>query len=396
MNAGLPPRLFVLAAATFATGTGTFVFSGLLEPMAADLRVSIGAAGQLATAFTVAFAIGAPIAANILAGSDRKRVLVLGLLALAALNMAAALAPDFASLMGLRIVTGLAATAIGPVASVAAVALAPPEQRGRAIAAVMAGLTLSFIFGIPLGSVVGAYFGWRATFVFAGLIAFGAALLIALVLPVVPMTAESRGRAAFAALWRGPVLILLASSLVAFAATFAVVAYIGPVVTAATGLTGSGVGAMQVFVGFGSILGIVTGGRLADRTEGTRPILFVFLVMAATLALYIPLVGEVFSPMVAKVLTAFVITAGAACLFTLVPLISARLSVAAQDARMVAFAVNGSVISFGQGLGAAFGGLATGLAGLAGNAMTGAALALAGAVLILVAQFRPVAREATP
>jgi DHA1 family inner membrane transport protein len=385
----------VLAAATFSTGTGTFVFSGLLEPLAQDLGVSIGVAGQLATAFTVAFALGAPLAVTVFAGSDRKRVLVVGLLALCVLNMAAALAPDFGALMVLRVVTGLTATAIGPMASVAAVALAPPEQRGRAIAAVMAGLTLSFIFGIPLGSVVGAFFGWRATFVFAGLIAALAALLIALLLPPVPITVESRGRAAVAALLRGPVLVLLASSLLAFTATFAVVAYIGPVVTAATGLTGSGIGAMQAFVGLGSILGLVIGGRLADTTAGHRPILIVFVVMAATLALYGPLVRGALPPWPAKALTAIAITAGAACLFTLVPLISARLADAAQDARMFAFAVNGSLTSFGQGLGAALGGIVTGFAGLAGNAALGSALALAGAGLILLAVSRSPVREAT-
>jgi DHA1 family inner membrane transport protein len=392
----MPPRLFVLAAATFATGTGTFVFSGLLEPMAADLGVSVALAGQLATAFTVAFALGAPVAASLLAGLDRKKVLVTALLAVAALNALSALAPDFASLFGLRVLTGLAATCVGPVASVAAVALAPVGQTGRALAAVMAGLTLSFILGIPLGSVVGAAFGWRATFAFAAIIAVAAAGLILALLPPVPRTADGRGRAAFAALAQGPVLHLLAISLIAFAATFSVVAFIGPVVTASTGLTGAGVGAMQAFVGVGSLIGLAIGGRLADRTASARPVAVIFAVMTVTLALYVPLTGGVLSGMPAKVLLAAVITSGAACLFALIPLVSARLSVAASDARMLAFAVNGSVISFGQGLGAVLGGLAGTVGGLAAHGLVGAMLALCGLGLVLAAGARAARLEATP
>jgi predicted MFS family arabinose efflux permease len=39
-------RLIVLALGTFAIGTGSFVFAGLLEGVARDLSVSVGAAGN--------------------------------------------------------------------------------------------------------------------------------------------------------------------------------------------------------------------------------------------------------------------------------------------------------------------------------------------------------------
>ena len=54
------------------------------------------------------------------------------------------------------------------------------------MAAVLAGLTLSFVLGIPLGSVAGEWFGWRATFGFSGGLALAAAAAIAAVLPPVP------------------------------------------------------------------------------------------------------------------------------------------------------------------------------------------------------------------
>ena len=160
-----------LAAATFATGTQTYVFSGLLADLAQDLGVSIGAAGQLATAFAITFAIAAPIMGGLLSNMERRRILVLALATVALLNTAAALAAGYGSLLGLRILAGLAATCINPIAAAAAVALVPASQRGRALAIVTAGMTVAFMMGIPLGSAIGGLFGWRATFLFAASLA---------------------------------------------------------------------------------------------------------------------------------------------------------------------------------------------------------------------------------
>ena len=54
-------RVLVLALATFAVGTGTFIVTGLLGGVARDLSVSVGTAGHLITLFAVAFAILSPV-----------------------------------------------------------------------------------------------------------------------------------------------------------------------------------------------------------------------------------------------------------------------------------------------------------------------------------------------
>ena len=51
----------------------------------------------------------------------------------------------------------------------------------------------------------------------------------------------------------------------AFAATFSSIAYLGPIVNRTVGAEGGLVGAFQACIGLGSVLGIVAGGRLADR-----------------------------------------------------------------------------------------------------------------------------------
>ena len=70
------PRMFVLAMATFATGTGTFIVTGLLGDVAEDLWVSTGTAGHLMTVFAVAYALVSPVLVAATARVDRRQLLV--------------------------------------------------------------------------------------------------------------------------------------------------------------------------------------------------------------------------------------------------------------------------------------------------------------------------------
>ncbi len=65
-------RLVVLALGTFAIGTGSFVFAGLLGDVAEDLEVSVGAAGQLITVYAVVYAVGSPVLVTLTGGVPRR------------------------------------------------------------------------------------------------------------------------------------------------------------------------------------------------------------------------------------------------------------------------------------------------------------------------------------
>jgi MFS transporter, DHA1 family, inner membrane transport protein len=86
-------RLPVLAFATFAVGTGTFIVTGLLGGVARDLSVSVGTAGHLVTVF--AFALLSPVLVAATAHVQRRRLLVTALALFALANAAAAVAPTF-------------------------------------------------------------------------------------------------------------------------------------------------------------------------------------------------------------------------------------------------------------------------------------------------------------
>src|ERR1700752_4494902 len=140
------------------------MIAGLLPALARDLNVGVLAAGHLVTAFSLTYAIGAPVMAVLTAGLERRRLLAVAMGGFALANLLAALAPGYAGLLAARLLLALSAATFMPAASGYAAALGGPERRGRALSTITTGLTLAIIAGVPLGVLVGQGFGWRATF----------------------------------------------------------------------------------------------------------------------------------------------------------------------------------------------------------------------------------------
>ena len=163
--------LLWLTLGAFAIGTEGFMIAGLLPALARDLNVGLPAAGHLVTAFSLAYAIGAPVMAVLTAGLERRRLLAVAMGGFSLANLLAALAPGYAGLLVARLLLALSAASFMPAASGYAAALGGPERRGRALSMVTTGLTLAIIAGVPLGVLVGrasagappssAWRGWR-------------------------------------------------------------------------------------------------------------------------------------------------------------------------------------------------------------------------------------------
>lgn len=182
--------LLPLALATFAVGTDAFVIAGLLPAIAADLKVSVPAAGQLVTVFALTLAVGAPVLSWLLSPLDRRRALQLALIVFVVGNVVTALSPSYPIALLARILTAVGAATITATAASAAVAITPPERRGRAMALVIGGLTLSTALGMPLGNLIGGI-DWRLTFWAVAALGVVAAIWISVALPKVVLPARS-------------------------------------------------------------------------------------------------------------------------------------------------------------------------------------------------------------
>jgi len=370
------PRIYVLTMVTFAFGSGAFIFAGLLETLAADLGVTTAVAGQLQTAFVLTSAVLGPIAAWLFGRVDRKLMVIAGLSLGLALHVACALTPNFEALLALRALAGLAGAMSGPAASVAAASLVPPERRGSALAMVSGGMTLAFVVGIPIGSVVGNLFGWRATFLFAAGLSALALVGVLAFLPRVPAPPKREG----GSVPLGLVWPLYLTTFLAFAANMTLNLYIAPIVRVGAGVTGAGVGAFQSMIGVGSVVGLWLGARAADRQGGRNWILQGFVIQATAMSIHFAATHHL-APVgwPSAALVALGIFVAATALFSITPVVQARL-IELTGGAPVALALNGSVISVGQALGSAMGGAA--LASFGVPAIPAAALSMSLAALL--------------
>lgn len=370
-------RIAALTAATAAVGTQTFVFAGLLIELAAELNVSTATGGYLATAFALTYALTAPFIALRTGQVERRQLLWLALLAVALINLVAAWASSFSELLALRILAGLAATLVIPVVPSTVALLFPPERRAQVLAMVMGGMVLAFLFGMPLGSLVGGLFGWRSTFLVATLLCLVAAAGVRLALPRVA-SPDSTGWSLLRLGWQAPVRRLLIMTLTGFGATFCVVPYIAPVVQRVIGHTET-VALAQMLVGVGALCGVVIASRLGQLRNPGRVLMRIFITIGATQLLYSASMVWLPQQGLASWLgLGMAISLGAAALFTLSPLIQAQLVEAAPQGRQVVMALNGSMMFLGQGIGAAIGAQITQVMSLQMLGVAGACVATLG------------------
>ena len=348
------PRIFLLAMSMFAFGSGAFIFAGLLEEVARDLGVSTGAAGQLQTAYVLVAALTGPPLAFALGRHDRKRILLIALSVAVVLNLGCMLVRGFYPLVAIRAMLGAMAALAGPAASSAAAALVPPERRGSAMAIVSGGMTVAFVIGLPMGSIVGDIFGWRYTFALSALLSLSALIAIALFLPPVPAPApQAGGRLKLSATWA-----FYATTAVGFTGNFCISTFIAPIIRLQTGLTGAHIAPFQMLVGLGSFFGLALGARSADRGYGGWSVSASLAMLAIAAAVHwLELTGGAPPGWPTYIVVGLAFVTASTSLFSVMPVIQSRLIDAAPASAPLALAFNGSAASVGQASGAALGGL---------------------------------------
>ncbi|MFE2060677.1 Cmx/CmrA family chloramphenicol efflux MFS transporter [Streptomyces sp. NPDC059446] len=267
----MPFAVHVLGLAVFAQGTSEFMLSGLLSGIAGDLHVSLGAAGLLTSAFAVGMVIGAPLTA--LAGRTwpRRRALLFFLGVFVAAHVVGALTSSYGVLLATRVAGALADAGFWAVALVTARAMVGPEQRARATAVVVGGVTVACVVGVPAGAALGGLWGWRAAFWAVALVCVPAALALWATVPE-GRPDDVRGvgaRSELRALARPRLLLTLLVMALVQGATLCAFSYLEPLLTRVTGMGAGGVPVVLALFGAGSFAGVTLAGRLADARPGT-------------------------------------------------------------------------------------------------------------------------------
>jgi DHA1 family inner membrane transport protein len=260
----LPAPLIALALSAFAIGTTEFVIMGLLPQVAHSLAVSLPAAGWLVSGYALGVFIGAPIMA-IATQKLPHRAALLALMGIFIIgNILCALAPGYAFLMGARIVTSLCHGAFFGIGAVEAASLVAPNKRAQAVALMFTGLTLANVLGVPLGTALGQFGGWRLTFWAVAAIGVAAFAGLFLLLPRhEPKEAKNSMLGELAAM-KPRIWIALGVTIIASSSMFTFFTYVAPILNDITGISPRGVTYTLFVVGLGMTFGNVLGGKLAD------------------------------------------------------------------------------------------------------------------------------------
>lgn len=278
--------ILLLAMSVFVIGTAEFVVMGILPDVANDLDITIPKAGWLITAYALGMAFGGPLMAIVASKFPRKRALV-GLMGyFAVCSVLCAWAPTYETLMIARILGASGQGAFFGIGAVMAASVVPVNRQASAVALMLTGLTLANVLGVPLGTALGHWLGWRAPFVAIALLSIIGMLGLSLALPSSHKEVAVNMKAELRALRDRRIWITLASTVLFTSAIFPVFTYIAPILEDVTGLSSSGVAVTLLAVGLGMTLGSYIGGRISDWSIERALIGIPIAIAAASLALH--------------------------------------------------------------------------------------------------------------
>lgn len=253
-----------LTFGSFALISSELLPMAVLTPMATDLGVTEGAAGQAVTLTALFAGIAAPTVALIIGRLDRKLInLILCCLVIAS-NIAIALTSEYLVLLAARTLLGIAIGGFFALAGATVVRLVSIDDMGKGMSIVFMGLSAGLVVAPALSTLIGEAFGWRAAFIAAAGSGLLALLLQAICLPSVPATSATSLASLFGLLRRQKVRVGLAVGLLFFGGEVCGFTFMRPFLEA-NGLHAATIAPVLLVLGLASLLGSAIAGVFADR-----------------------------------------------------------------------------------------------------------------------------------
>lgn len=269
-----------MSLAAFALVASEFMPVSLLTPIAADLHISEGQAGQgIAVSGLLALLTSLGIA-SVAARVERKRLL----LALTLLMIVSGSVVAYATFMAGRALIGVAIGGFWSLSAATAMHLVRAEQVPRALAIVNAGNALATVIAAPLGSFVGALIGWRGAFFCVVPVAALAAVWLLLSLPAIKNERSAKSGNLFRLINSAPVALGMVAVCLFFMGQFMLFTYLRPFLETVTQVSVSLLSLMLLVLGFAGLVGTFLIERFLKnglyRTLIAIPMLMALIVVA--------------------------------------------------------------------------------------------------------------------
>ncbi|MCR8635240.1 MFS transporter [Paenibacillus radicis (ex Xue et al. 2023)] len=278
-------KIYMLAIVSFLVGTSEFIIAGILDKVAADIGVSVSAAGQLITVFSLAYAFGTPFLMAVTARLERRKLLLYSLGIFVIGNGIAVALPGFEFLIGSRIVLALSTGVFVVTALTVASKMAPPDKQGSAIATLVMGFSTALIVGVPLGRVVASAYDWKTIFGGIGVLGLFAMLAIYFTIPQSDGEKSVPFREQLALLKEPRIAIALSITFFWIAGYSIAYTYISPFLLSVKGMGEKEISAGLFAFGIASLIGSKFGGYSTDKWGVPRTLIGGMLLHAVALIL---------------------------------------------------------------------------------------------------------------
>ena len=373
-------RVILLAFAGFVFNTTEFLPVALLSDIANSFHIPVEQAGLMITLYAWIVSLMSLPFMLMTAKLERRSLLIKLLVVFVVSHVLSVLAWDFWMLLLSRIGIAFTHAIFWSITASLAVRVAPKDKKPQAIGLLAMGSALAMVLGLPLGRVIGQYFGWREAFAIIAVLAFTILILLYRFLPHL----ESRNAGSLRSLpllIKRPLLLgLYALTILIISAHFTAYSYIEPFMVRIGEMSDSAATVILLIFGLSGIIASLLFNRFYQRSP-TAFLLTSMGILGLSLVLLLPLSGSQFS----MFLLAFIWGIGISGIGLS---LQVRVLQLASDATDVAMAIYSGLYNVGIGGGALLGNQVMQHLGLANIGFSGAAFAMLGIGLFVYLHVR--------
>lgn len=348
--------ILLLTIGAFLAGTAEYIIAGVVDMVAYDLQVSIALAGQLVTAYALAYAIGAPLVVMLTARMERKKVMVAAIGLFIIGNLIAWWSPNFIMLFVSRLLLGVSGGVYTVVAMSTVFKLVSPEKLGNAIGTLTMGISGSLVFGVPLGVALSGWIGWQGSFAVLATASFIVMLGIVRLIPAIAGGEAIPFKQQFAVFKNRKIVSGYFITLFWIAGYAITYTFLIPFLRETVNMDTAAVSLTLFILGIFAMAGSRLGGYGADRWGLVKTVVISMSIHALALLL-LPIMN------IAMLSTITIVAVWVGSAWMTSPTLQTYFIQQTPASPDLALSLNTSVLQFGIAVGAGFGGVAVNAAG---------------------------------